>query len=494
MPLMHSTTKIAQLLSALARRGDSVVSGGLLGGLLLALSAGAQQPTQAQWTGLLVADAVRLTKSTDATTRGEAALLLAAIGDPRTFPEILCVAKDQKPAAQLRGILSLGRAAVSGAETFLRARVEASGTRAQPDGIVAAFALGILPDAHADSIVSNYLGQVVGASYKRQHDILLALLLGLATHSATPQKTALTQLADDASMRDPVLRNATLLSLSKIANGISASRFASQLQHGSADDRRAILTLADSQQSLASLLPVFANLCEHDPNPEVRSLALAALTQARDQQALALAQRALRSTEPVEVEQATRTVLLFGGSSMCATVEALFADASPACLTAILTAFRGPLTEPAQTLLQKIAADRKNPVSLRTAAALALGQASISTASPSIRDAFIDERDPNSLRALAAALLQLVPDQPPELQSLHSGSTPTDLALQPDHLAALLIARHPNAQRFCLEQLQNKDLPAAALCGVLRACHLSLTSPLPTLVQNLLPATVREIL
>ena len=141
--------------------------------------------------------------------------------------------------------------------------------------------------------------------------------------------------------------------------------------------------------------------------------------------------------------------------------------------TALLAAFRGPLSEEFESACMNVAADRRNNIELRTAAVMALTQSGAKHATALLRDAFLDNHDSDILIELAEAIVQLH-DSPPELQRLHRGRNPQELVLQTGRLRALLCAGHPQVMRLCLEQLRRPGLDAKAAGSLLRAVRQSL--------------------
>ena len=443
---------------------------------------------------LLALDAARLAQSPDPTVRGEAALALAATGNARYYELVLAVAKDPVAGARLRGIIALGYLAAPGSEPFLTEQVNDSGTRARPEGIAAAFALGLLPDEQAPAAVTGYLMRFLGSSFKRQRDVLLALLAGLAGHDPVTQQRGLLALLDDAANRDPVVRQALLQVLARIPGALAPERVEAALLRGSAEERRAVLeALATRVEADKALLAPLARICTQDVDGRSRALALAVLTRMRHLPALDLAARAVRGGEPVEVEQGTRTALLLGGSAMRAAIEQQLDALPPARQTALLAAFQGPLSAGFAEQCLKLAGNRQNALPLRTAAALVLAQAEAHRALPVLRDVFLDARDSEALRPLARALLRLE-EQPPDLARLQGNGRLDDLALLPERLAALIAAGHPQALRFCLQQFERKDLDAAAAAGLLRAFRCSALAALPADAAAVLPGAVHEVL
>jgi HEAT repeat protein len=482
---MQTNRKPHAVLSVLARAASACI--------LVAAVAPAQTPDTPSLETQMVEAAERLCRASDPTVRGEAALVLAGHGDTKHHPLLLTIAKDTAQEARLRGLLALGLLGAPGCEHVLREQIEASSTRPQPEGVTAAFALGRLPDAHAPALVSDQLGRVLGASFKRPHEGRLALVLGLTTHAAQAQRLALLQLLDSASLRELDLRIAVLQALARIPNGLDRDRWSALMAKGSAEERRAVLQCTPRLACAAELQPLAADLCSRDADPGVRAQALAALTQLRHPRTLDLARKALASTDPEEAGQAVRSLWLLGGSSVADELGAALRSAPAITLAAMLTECAAPMNEPTQAFVQKLAKDRASGSALRAAAALALGRAQVPAAAPLLRDAFVATQDAALLRLLAPVLLH-IDSAVPSLDRLHQGSSATELALQPERLTALLLAGHPAAEAFCVSIVTQKGQPPAAVQGALRSWRSrSLALLLPDTSARRLPSPLREL-
>lgn len=482
---MQTNRKPHAILSVLARAASAC--------LVLAAFSLAQQPVPPSIEVQMVEAAERLCRASDPTVRGEAALVLAGHGDSKHHQILLTIAKDTAQEARLRGLLAVGLLGAPGCEHLLREQIDASSTRPQPEGVTAAFALGRLPDTHAPALISDQLGHVLGASFKRQHDVLLALVLGLTTHPANAQRAALRQLLDSPSLREADLRIALLQALARIPNGLERDRWAALLEKGTTEERAAVLQFVPRLACAADLQSLASDLYTRDPEPGVRSAALAALTQLRHPRTLDLARKALASADPEEAGQAVRSLWLLGGSSVAGELSAALRSAPVSSLPGMLMEFAAPMDEVTQAFVQGRATDRSAAPSLRTAAALALGRAHVPAAAPLLRDAFVATQDASLLRLLAPVLLQLETTAP-DLDRLHQGKSATELALQPERLTALLLAGHPAAEAFCVAIVNQKGQPQAAVQGALRAWRSrSLLPLLPDASVRRLPSPLREL-
>ncbi|MBK8101442.1 MAG: hypothetical protein IPK26_30545 [Planctomycetes bacterium] len=444
---------------------------------------------------LVVADAEKALHDSDATVRGEAALLLAGTGDPTWHDEILAVAKEEEPAARDRGLVALGLLGAPGTDRVLGRVLDDSSSRVKPEGLAAALALGLMAPEAAPGEVARILTRFLQANYKRQRELIGAVLLAMAGRDQSPQRVALLQLFDDAANRDPLLRAQLVLVLGRVQGALDVPRLAAAIERGLPEERLAALTVLRDhpRDGEAPLLPTLTRLATTGGTPELRAMALAVLTRMRHLPALDMAARATRSAHAVEAAQGARSALLLGGAGMRGPLEQqILATATPALQAAMLGAFSGPLsTEFADTCL-RLAANRKGGIALRVAAALTLAQGDDERCIPVLRDAFLDSDDPAQLEALAVALLR-IEKTPPPLDRLHRGSRPEDLAGEPTRLIALLVAGHPQAQRVVLTGLQRPTTPPKERAALLRAWRLACQFALPRERARLLPESLRPL-
>ncbi|MEC7584628.1 MAG: hypothetical protein VYE77_09935 [Planctomycetota bacterium] len=463
-----------------------------------ATNATSQQSRTSPTARLLVADAARWIQSKDPTIRGEAALVLASQPSDRHRDHIAEVARAEPLPARLRGILALGYLGMPGNELYLEQLIDQSRTRAQPDGIAAAFSIGTLPPERLTSTITTYLSRVVGMSLTRQGGILLALLAALNGDAMPPShlRAALRQLLDEGAVRDPALRQTLLRAYGRIPGAVDDALFDHILQDGEASERLALLqalgeVLATQRKTDPDRVSRFVELAHKDPDPAVRAAALALLTQARHEAALQLAETFLASSHPVEVRQGTSTAVQLLGARVYQMLAKRLPTLTPANQTAMLQALSGPMPKDLQDACMPLATDRKLPLALRTAALLALSSAQVKTVRPLLRDAFLENEDPTTLVEVACAIQELH-ESPPDLSRLHRGAKPEDLLSDTWRLRALLVAGHPRALRLCMEQLRNEDAEPQATANLLRAIRLSLL-PTPD-THSELPEPVHSLL
>ncbi|HLQ38925.1 MAG TPA: hypothetical protein VK348_14040 [Planctomycetota bacterium] len=424
----------------------------------------------------VVVEAQRLVAAADPTVRGEAALVLGGSKDPRNYAAVLAVAKDQDLEARVRGLVALGLLSVPGAESLLDDTLQQSQTRVKPDGIGAAFALGLLPP-DAGASVTRLLLRFQASSYKRQHDLLATLLAALADTPHPAAERALQQLLDDAANRDEGLRAQIITVLAAIDGALPAERVRKILDTGANEERLAAVQALLRRPADPAFLPLLLRLQAQDPAPEVRAAALAWLTHARHLPALDLAARAIKSIQPVEAAQGVRSALKLGGGGMReAVAERILATPSPTVQTAMLRAFDVAGTEPFGEACLKLAAERRKPIELRVAAARVAARVFEERSAVVLRDLFLEATDVATLLDLVSTLLA-VHQQPPGLGRL----LPAEVLADPQRLAArlqaLLAANHPDAGRFLLQRLQGDSTPAEK-AALLHAFRLARQQPL----------------
>ena len=119
---------------------------------------------------------------------------------------------DPAPEARQRATIALGLLATPRAINFLEAQLRTTEGRTTEDGMVAAFALGLVPADRIDTSIARTLPMFEQGSWKRQHDVLVALLLGMSRHPERLELRALQNLLQNEANRAPDVR-ALLLQL-----------------------------------------------------------------------------------------------------------------------------------------------------------------------------------------------------------------------------------------------------------------------------------------
>lgn len=434
---------------------------------------------------LVATDAAGLLSHPDPVVRGEAALVLAAQRDPANHTALVAIARDPDEAARVRGLLALGLQQTPGVAEVLADQLQDLAERTKPAGLAAAFALGSLPPDQAPGLVTSVLTTFPQASWKRQHDVLAALLVGLQHAEQPTQLTPLRRLFDEESNRDPEVRARLLELLLPIDPLMDAARLKKVLERGSEAERRALVGWLAGHPSPADdqLLAPLERIARDAAAPEMRALGLAALTRLRHLPALEMAAKALRSEHPVEAAQGLRSALRIGGAGMRGALERhLAAESRPDLQAALLLAWSAPPSAELADTCERLAVDHSTPTNLRCAAALVLSHRDPARAAPLLRTLFRDCDRGAPLDELASALAKGTGAATP-LADLLRGAT--DLARQPERWRALLAAGHPEAVRAVLQTLREPKAPARELAGVLQMWREATGVLSPGVVQAL---------
>ena len=429
----------------------------------------AQAPEASGIERLIAQDAARLLDHDAPEVRGEAALVVAASGDVRHEARLLELASDPAPAARRRALLALGLLATPAAVQHLERQLGTVDGRRGDDGVAAAYALGSVVPAQAQTSVARTLALFRRGSWKRQHDVLLALLQAMARHPDRQELGALRLLSEEDANRADDVRGALLRLRLPIDRSLSRGELERALRRSGKGVRRAVVGwLArrpiDEQEPWLDELTALA---ARDRDPEVRALALLGLTRSRHLPGLEIAARALQSGHPGERRQAAVATLAIGGASMRGVLERhLLDERDLERLGALLEGYRAP---PSRALLDRavaVATDAATPTATRVAAAELVARSEPLRAAPMLRDLFLATSDTALLGRVARALRR-VEEQPTELSKLVA--EPLVLRHHGDRWRALLAAGHSEAQRQVLSTLQDRDAPDAALCAALKA-------------------------
>jgi len=406
--------------------------------------------------GLVGDEAKKQLQATDPVLRGEAALIVAAEAEPTNHAAILAASRDPAPEAQVRGIVALGLQASPGTATALEAILADPARRTGPAGIAAAFALGLLPPDAAASITTNVLTSFLHGSLRRQRDVLLALLLGLAKNEQRSLVAPLRRLFDDESVRDPVVRGRLLTLLLPIDPGFDTAHITKLLQRDDTEERLAVLTWLASGPGPHddALLDDLTRVATQSQVVEERARALAVLTRMRHPPALEIAARALRSSHAVEAGQGIRSVLAIGGASMRAALDQRIRDErDPHRQAAMIASFDAPASRALVDECVQAAIDTSRPLPLRVAAAHLVTRNEPERLQPLLRDLFRASSAPALLDSLAHDIAR-GRDLTPITRLLDDGG---DLERQAPHWRALLAADHPEAVRQMLAAMTTKE-------------------------------------
>lgn len=410
--------------------------GGVCAIALAVAGAAAQSPLPAD---LAARAAFRHLDSADPVARGEAGLLVAGQAGAATESRLLALADDPARAARLRGRIALGLCGTPTAVAAL-ARMTAGGDDAD-DRIAAAYGLGLASGPNADSAITALLVGLQRGSWKRNREVVIALLLGMQRDPSATAIAALRQVLDDDANRDPDVRALMAARVVRHDRSYDDKALRRLLQRGGAGERSAALTaLADSPDAplAGALLDDVAAAAARDDDTAVRAAALAALARVRHLPVLDLAVRAVRTGAPMEARQGLLCLRLLGGVGMLrAAAPVIAAENDAARAEALLSAFQAP--PPAELLARcrALAADADRPWSLRAAAANLLARAEPEAGAAVLRELFRLCRDERQLPQIAAALVAAEREPTPLLRRFPVDASP---ASDPARWAALLQA------------------------------------------------------
>jgi len=424
--------------------------------LASALSGFAQAPITSGIERMVASDAVPLLESNDAETRGEAAMVVAATGGIKHEPALLEIAKDTDPAARHKGMLALGLLATPTAISQLEAQLRSIDGRTNDDGVAAAYALGCVPTDRVGTSVARTLILFGRGSWKRQHDVLVALLLGMATHPERPERDALRNLFDNEANKSPAVRALLLQMLLPIDRTLDEKILRRTLRRGSLPERLQIVkwlaTRAPTQNE--TWIEDLEHIAERADDAQMRATALLALTRKGHLPALEIAARALKSSDPGECSQALTSMLTIGGASMRGALEQhLLVEKNPVRMAAMMTSFLAPPSKELITHAISVAANTRLPIPTRAAAAVLVSRSDKKRAAPMLRDLFRGASDPQLLASLARALRRSE-ETPTALTRLLD--RPIALAQHGNRWEALLSASHGEAQRQVLSVLKDR--------------------------------------
>lgn len=436
--------------------------------LATALCAIAQAPGASGIERMVAKDAAAQLDSKDPETRGEAALIVAASGSTAHENRLLALATDPAPAARRRATIALGLLATPNAVQHLEAQLRTVEARGSEDGVVAAYALGLVPVERIDTTIARTLTLFRRGSWKRQHDVLLALLQSMAGQPDRPELGALRLLMEEDANRAHDVRAALLELLLPIDGSLGPRDLQRVLRRGGAAERRVVLTWIASRpaEKNAGWIDELVQIADRDDDAEMRAVALLALARARHLPALDIAARALRSSHDKECTRAVEAMLAIGGASMRGALEQhLLAERNLRQLGALFEGFHAP---PSKKLLDRaveVAKQTSAPAAARVAAAELVARSDQKRAAPMLRDLF-REIDETGLLVRVARALHRVEENPTALSRLIE--RPVALTQHRDRWHALLAAGHAEAQRQVLATLNDPKATTEDRCAALK--------------------------
>ncbi|HEU4418139.1 MAG TPA: HEAT repeat domain-containing protein [Planctomycetota bacterium] len=429
----------------------------------------------------------------DPIVRGEAALVVAASADASLQAAIRALTTDDDESTRLRAILAMACLAAPASVVVLEHLLEDHQARVSHEGVVAAYALGMLPAELGGSATTRVLTSFTQTSWKRQREVAMALLLGLSVQDPSSQATVLRHLFDDESNRDPEVRSQLLLLLLSVDRTLDAKVLLRVLDRGSDDERKALLGwfAGNSSPFDGALAPRLETIAAKGPAAE-RATALAALTRMKLPSALVLAEKALHSSDPAESGQGLRSMLSLGGAGVLSVLERhLASETNHERQAALLAGYAAPLSCDLCDMCARLGADTLQPLSLRTAAATALARTAPQRSIPMLRDLFRTTPQRSALPAIASTLMRAELTPPPLARLLEE---PVDLRHHPERWEALLQAGHPEATRAVLQCLTPPRDSSADVAMALAVWRRTMVLPPVRAVCAAAPAVLRKVL
>lgn len=426
--------------------------------------------------------------------RGEAALAAAASsGDQDLYSPILAMAGErEEPAARHRAILAVGLLGSPGAEVFLGDLFESSRPRSV-ERLLAALALGMLPDGTAAPALDRFLNRVQGGSIKRNRDALACLLLGLSCGEHPSKMEALRALLGDAAIKDLSIRQLLIHAMAHVPSPENVALLLKLLDQAGADVAVAALTvLADPRCRLdGDATGRIRKLAQRSGDPRLRAAALDVLVSRRDVSALEMAPRAITSKHPCLIGAGMRAVLCLGGGSLRDELDnAILARRDPLQQAKMLEVSRGPHGHEFLVAVGEIARAKDRPMELRVQAAAVVAAAGWKSIVPTLSNLFLLAADPRQLCTLAKCLQKLDVDMTAKVYPAKSLDSATRLS---GRLRALIAAGNASAVAALSAALKNKDLAVETRIEMLRAYRLA-HQPWPDATLKLAPERVAALL
>jgi HEAT repeat protein len=433
-----------------------------------------------------------LLQSDSALVRGEAALALAATGDPKYHPQILDIATDKDPVARHRGMLALGLLGQPGSDILLD-RVSRKSSRDSVERLLAALALGLLPDEPRVPAIDDFFRRAGSASRKRIRDELVCLLLGFRRTPHPQRLTVLRTFVADATYRNRSELALVIDILARVPSVDNRTTFLAQL--GSKNKEISIATLAALADRRVTFEPKhwkqIQRIAEHAAHQSVRAAALDLLAFHRKPDALGIAGRFLHGEDPECVGAAIRTILALGGSTLRQNIEdRILATTDSPLRSAMLRAKKGPHGDAFVKACIDIARSGEHSFELRASATKIVAEAGWSDLLPTATRLFLAARDPESAADLAVALERLgVTVDDKVLQT----KTVEDVALFPMRLRALLAAGSQQALATTLQYLTKPPSDAVQL-DALRAYRSVRVNLFDKASWRLVPPALHDLL
>jgi len=405
--------------------------------------------------------------------RGEAALAAAAISrNQDIYSTVLAMAEDKEAAARHRAILAVGLLASPGAEVFLGGLLQKS----QPtstERLLAALALGMLPEETSAPALDEFLNRTLGNSVKRHRDALVCLLLGLSCGPHPSKMEALRELLADAAIKDPVIQQLLIQAMATVPSQESATVLLKVMGTNRADVTTAALrALTDPRYRVeAEALDRVRKLARQSGNPELRAAALDVLVSRRQASALELAPKAIVSRHVSLIGAGMHAALRLGGGSLREELDnATLLRRDPLQQAKMLEVNRGPHAREFLLRIAEIAKAKDRPIELRVQAAAVVAAAGWKSVVPALSNLFLVAEEPRHLRTLAECLSGLDVDLTAKIYPAKSLESATRL---PERLRALIAAGNTKAVAAVCKALKDPDLAVETRIEMLRAYRLA---------------------
>lgn len=440
---------------------------------------------------LVTGDAAAALWSDDPESRGEAALIVAAAGGARHEARLLELASDPADAARRRALVALGMLATPSAVERLEQALRTIEARSSDDGVCAAHGLGMVPTERAGTSVARTLALFRRGSWKRQHDVLVALLRAMLGDPERTELGALRLLLGEDSNRDAEVRGLLWTLLLPIDRSIAPAALERVLRRGADAERRAVVRWISARPPTLNKnwTDDLARLAQRDRDGDIRAFALLGLARSKHPSTLTLAGLALRSDHGGERRRAVEATLMVGGASMRGALEQRMLDERDlqrAC--ALYEGYRAPPSDALIEHLVEVAADPRAHAPTRVAAAELVARSAPARASAILRDLFVGVED-GALLTRVARSLGRVDGSPTPIDRLVAA--PAELARHPDRWRALLAAGHAEAQRQVLSTLQDDDASTDERRCALKAWRKATALDAPTSAPPALQRALR---
>ncbi len=439
------------------------------------------------------AEVTLLLDHTNPEMRGEAALALAVHSPDQSFySKILAMAQDREAAARHRAILAVGLLGSPGADVFLGDLLTRSPT-GSVERLLAALALGMLPEAASAPARDEFLHRIQGGSIKRHRDAMAAMLVGLSSGAHPSKMQAMRELLGDAAIKDLGIRRLLIRVLAGVPSPENTRLLVRAVDASTAEvSISALQALTDPRCRLDNdAMQQIHRLARRSGNPGVRAAALDVLVSRRQAAALDLAPKAIGSKYPSMIGAGVRAALSLGGGSLRKELDnSTLLRRDPLQQAMMLEVSRGPHAREFLLRISEIAKRKDARMELRVQAAAVVAAAGWKSIVPTLSNLFLVAEQPRHLHTLAECLQKLDVDLTAKVYPPTSLETAHRL---PARLRALIAAGNTNAVAAVSKALKSKDVAQETKLEMLRAYRLA-NQPWPEPTLRLAPDAVQALL